>query len=366
MGYNLQFPINSVSFGQVSLSILYKLFGKQESEFSCFPLGSNMDFSSYSYPEEFQEWIVNIVKNSPISYSRNNPSFKLWHVNGARESLGRVSNLITFHETDRITDVEKNVLSNQDNVYVTSKYTKKVFEDAGLTNVSYWPLWQDSFHFKETKIFKKKYLTFGLYGKLEKRKAHIKTIKAWIKAYGANGDYRLNCCINNPFLFKPNRKMSPEETKVFTTESTKKYIQQELQKEGIDLPWNINFLNTEQKNDAYNRILNVADIVIGMSHCEGFDLPLFHSLALGKGAVVFNEHVHKDYCTENNAVLVEPNGKQIKAHDGVFFKEGSSYNQGFWPDWDEDEFIEALKTSESKTFIPEDLDKDFIFVDIFN
>src|SRR5690606_10616748 len=97
-------------------------------------------------------------------------------------------------------------------------------------------------------------------------------------------------------------------------------------------------------NSVYNQVLNAQDICLtGMSHAEGFNLPLFHSLALGKQAVVFNDHVHKDYCTAENSFLVEPNGEKIDSHDGVFFKTGLPINQGKYNDWNEEDFLDKCE-----------------------
>lgn len=362
---NLQIPINSVSFGQVASSILYKLYEVGEvPNLNIFPIVKQVDFSSFSYDKDFYNAVIKQIEGALESYNSSDRTFKLWHIQGAQEKVGDKSTLLTFHETDSLTPIEVNILRNQKKVLVTSKYTKAVFESYGLENIEYFPLWFDDFHFKRTNRVNKKYTTFGLYGKLEKRKAHIKTIKAWVKAYGGNNDYRLNCCINNQFLAN-DANLPPAEKKIKLTEHTKMAVAQALEKEGLNLPLNVNFLHTEEKNSVYNNILNASDIVLGMSHCEGFDLPLFQSLCLGKKAVVFDAHVHKDYCDKTNSVLVQPNGKKIDAVDNIFFQKGAKYNQGQWEDWNEDDLISAMKVAEEKEFVGRDLSEDFKFKNIF-
>ena len=97
-----------------------------------------------------------------------------------------------------------------------------------------------------------------------------------------------------------------------------------------------------QKNSLYNDFLNSGNIIIGMSGGEGWGLPEFQSVALGKHAVILNATAYKEWATPENAVLVEPNGK-TEAYDGVFFKKGSPTNQGNIYTFDEGDFIEGCE-----------------------
>jgi hypothetical protein len=102
-----------------------------------------------------------------------------------------------------------------------------------------------------------------------------------------------------------------------------------------------------KENVVYNEFLNSADIILGMSGGEGWGLPEFHSVALGKHAVILNAHGYKGWATEENATLVNPSGK-IDAADGVFFQSGGPYNQGNLFDWDEDAFLTACELAIKK------------------
>ena len=106
--------------------------------------------------------------------------------------------------------------------------------------------------------------------------------------------------------------------------------------------FNITFLPMMQTNETYNDYLNSCNIVIGMSGGEGWGLPEFQSVCLGKHAVILNAHSYKMWANESNSVLVNPTGK-IPAEDGVFFKKDSPFNQGNIFDFNEDEFISACE-----------------------
>lgn len=95
-----------------------------------------------------------------------------------------------------------------------------------------------------------------------------------------------------------------------------------------------------QKNSLYNDFLNSSDIIIGMSGGEGWGLPEFQSVAIGKHAVILNAHGYKEWANENNSVLVNPNGK-IEVYDNMFFNKGQIFNQGNIFDFDADDFLNA-------------------------
>ena len=79
-----------------------------------------------------------------------------------------------------------------------------------------------------------------------------------------------------------------------------------------------------------------------MSGGEGWGLPEFQSVCVGKHAVILNCCGYKSWATEENSVLVEPKGK-IKAYDGMFFNEKADWNQGSIHDFSEDDFIDGCE-----------------------
>ena len=150
---NFNVPINNVSFGQISVNLLYEAFKNKElkKDINVLPIGNGVDTSAFSFPNDFREYIHGFSKVESFleEYSPEDSYFKLWHINGAFENLGNPY-LMTFHETSELTRVESNILNNLRGVIVTSNYTKGVFEAAGVNNVHYVPLGFDKTHFRET------------------------------------------------------------------------------------------------------------------------------------------------------------------------------------------------------------------------
>tara|TARA_Y100000310_G_scaffold330531_1_gene402361 strand:- start:1496 stop:2584 length:1089 start_codon:yes stop_codon:yes gene_type:complete len=324
MDFALNVPINQVSFGQVSINLLKEIFLRRLSP-SIFPIGGNVDLNGQSsLPDGFEEWLGKCLDKGLSSHSRGTPIIKLWHLNGGMESFAQKQILISFYELDSPTAAELNTAKNN-NLLFSSKYCVDIFNQFGAS-CDFLPLSFDESNFKEInkKYFSDDRIVFNISGKFEKRKNHLPTIKSWVKKYGNDKKYSLQCSIYNNFLSKEKNA----EIANFVT-GGKKYF-------------NVSFLPYMPSNDVYNDYLNSADIILGLSGGEGWGLPEFHSVALGKHSVILDCSGYKSWANNSNSTLVEPSGKE-EAYDGVFFKKGSPYNQGNIFKFNEDNFIEACE-----------------------
>jgi len=328
LAFNL--PINSVSFGQISTLILRELYNSKVNV-GVLPIG-NVDLSTQSnLTQEFANWLQQSINSSLETFNRKNKIFKLWHLNGSFESYSNEQVLLSFYELDQPTKIELNTVKNNHKVLFSSKETVEVFKNLGCKNVEYIPLAFDKYNFNtiEKKYFVDDRVVFNLVGKLEKRKHHLKLIKLWANKFGNNKKYSLQCCIFNQF-------MKPED-------------QNDLVNRALEgkTYFNINFLPFMGQNSIYNDFLNSGNIIIGMSGGEGWGLPEFHSVAMGKHSVIMNAHGYKSWANEDNSVLVEPNSK-IEAYDGIFFHKGHPYNQGNIYDFNGDDFVSACELAIKK------------------
>jgi hypothetical protein len=331
MSFCFNAPFNSVSFGQVSTA-LAREFHRRGTECLLSPIGGSADLNSQALSQDFVDWFSESSKNFSLSHSRDNPTLKLWHLNDGLLSPSKELSLFTFYELDSPTESEINIGKNCTNLIFSSKYSAEVFSSVGVESV-YVPLAFDKDNFSETdkKYFSDGRIVFNLTGKFEKRKHHAKILKAWAKKFGSNKKYYLQCAVFNPFF-------SPEDNNALVYNSL-----------GGEKHFNISFLGPMQKNSEYNDYLNSSDIIIGMSGGEGWGLPEFQSVALGKHSVILNAHGYKEWANEDNSILIDPQGK-TEAYDGVFFKENNLFNQGSIFDFNEDDFIsgceEAIKRVE--------------------
>ena len=327
MDYAFNVPINPTSFGQLSVSILRELYNRS-SEPCLFTLGS-VDLSPFREDEGFNEWLKK-SKSKSFLHSRASPSFKLWHLNGSLESVSREQLLLTFYECNSPTKEEVNAAKNS-NLALTSRHAQEIFESHGVKSTVI-PLAFDNYSFHETKskYYDDDRIVFNLAGKFEKRKNHKKIIKAWSRKFGNNKKYYLQCSLWNHF---------------FNEEENKNNFRSCFDEEEY---YNVQFLAYMPENSIYNDFLNSSDITIAMSGGEGWGLPEFTSLCLGKHSITLNAHGYKEWANEKNSVLVEPKG-EYDAYDGIFFKRGDRFNQGSFQDFDEDDFISACEEAIKKT-----------------
>jgi glycosyltransferase involved in cell wall biosynthesis len=258
--------------------------------------------------------------------SRKDPIFKLWHINGSLESYSDRQFLLTFHELDALTQSEINILKNNDKVLVSSPYSVKVFNEHGVGNTSYLPLFFDAKNFKATNktYFNDGRVTFNLCGKFEKRKHHVKAIRAWVNKYANNSNYSLQCALYNSFI---------------SQEDNTKLINMAVEGKKF---FNVSFFGHMAQTNLYNEFLNSADVILGASGGEGWALPEFQSVAIGKHSVIVNAHAYTAWANDKNSVMLEASGK-TPAYDNMFFHEGQEFNQGNIFEWSEDAFIEGCE-----------------------
>jgi hypothetical protein len=330
MDLALNLPLNNLSFGQISFAIIKNLFEKGYNS-KLFPIGNGIDVSAQKADKQLADYIQNSIESAYSTFSRKEKIFKLWHINGSLESFSERQILFSFYELDEPTDTEINIVKNNEKVIFSSKYTCDIFKQYGCNNIEYIPLFFDSNNFKkiDKTYFSDGRITFNLVGKLEKRKNHKKVIQAWAKKFGNNPKYSLQCSIFNPFL-----KPEDQNNLINSILEGKKYF-------------NISFLGFMQTNEIYNDYLNSGDIIIAMSGGEGWGLPEFHSVAIGKHAVVLDAHCYKDWANEENSTLVNPSQK-IEAYDNMFFHKGQKFNQGNIFTFDDEQFIAGCESAIKK------------------
>ena len=323
---NFDAPLNSLSFGNVSLNFLRELY-KKGIKVNLFTPHNQMDLSSFNnIDKKFGEWITTSNQQNLKDFSSDIPTLKLWHIKDSERKIGNKQYLYTFYEVDSPTIEEINIVKAQEHVFFSSSESAEIFSKKGCKNVSYVPLGFDpDFHVTNKEYLDKDVIHFGLVGKFEKRKNTAAIINLWTKKFGNNPKYLLTCLVNNPF---------------FKEDQMKSYLSRALEGKTFS---NVNFLSRLETNEEVNELTNSIDIDLsGLSNGEGWNLPSFNATALGNWSVVTNCSSHKDWATEKNSIMIEPAGRQ-PCYDNVFFKEGLSYNQGEYSKIDEKSVIDGIE-----------------------
>lgn len=326
--FNLEIPINSMSFGQMGWGVAYELY-QRKLEPNIFPIGE-VNLAAFKPDTNFQYWLTKCCKKAPSNYKNDSSTISLWHINGSHKRLTNRTALWTAYEASKPTQTEVNICRKFDKVFFTSNYAKENFLKAGLYSSDFCPNFFDSVHLKNlgaeyNEINKP--VTFGLVGKMEKRKNTQQILVSWANMFGNKQGYQLICCVFNPFVH-PDAQIA-EINRIFNGQK----------------PWNIEFLPFTEKNSEFNKILDRIDIDLsGLSGAEGWGLPCFNSICLGKVSIVLNAHAHKDYADSDNSILVEPSG-MIDIYDGMFFRPGEEFNQGDMYTFSQEAAQEAYKKS---------------------
>ena len=323
---NFDAPLNSLSFGNVSLNFLREIY-KKEIKVNLFAANDSMDLSAFNkLDKNFVEWLNKCNHQKLKNFSDDIPTLKVWHIKGSERKLGNNQFLNTFYEVDSPTIEEINTVKAQKHVFFSSSESAEIFKQNGCENVSYVPLGFDTdFSVVDRDFINQDVVHFGLIGKFERRKNTAALINLWLKLFGDNPKFQLTCLVGNPF---------------FSNDQMNSYINQAVQGKRWN---NINFLPRLSTNEEMNLLMNSIDIDLsGLSNGEGWNLPAFNCTALGKWSIVTNCSSHKDWANEKNSIIVEPNGKQ-PCYDNIFFKEGLAYNQGNYSKIDESSVIDGIE-----------------------
>jgi len=320
-------PLNALSFGNVAFNILRSLY-KKNVDLCLFPIGDKTQMEAFDKIEKgFVEYLQEATNKRFDKISKDTPTLKLWHIHGCETRYAASQALFTFHETSELTSVEKKLLSLQDNIFVSSNYSKNIFEMNGVENVHFTPLGFDPDFYVTNKEYLPEKIHFGLMGKFEQRKNTGRIIKTWLKIFGDDPRYLLSCAITNRFM-----DSSALQNELIKATGGKNYN-------------NFNIVPYMQTNSDVNDFINSIDIdLTGLSGGEGWNLPSFNSTALGKWSVVMNATAHKDWATKENSILIEPT-KLKDCYDNIFFKKGNAFSQGQFFDITDEEMESAILDS---------------------
>lgn len=326
MNLTFESPLNSLSYGQVAYNILRE-FKRRNINLGFFPIGE-VNLNAFQPPKEFVDWLQQSLNQRYSLLDRETKGCKLWHLQGSDVLRTPNQTLLTFHECSVSSPYEKTIVNLQGKTLFSSKYSAEVFSECKNVGNFFCGVDPD-FEPQEKKSFKDK-TVWQLVGKYERRKATKAIIQAWIKKYGNNKDHVLNLLVTNPFF-------SPEDNQKLLADAF-----------GGKRWWNVNPLPVLQTNREVVQLINACDIDLsGLSTGEGWNLTAFNAAAMGKWSIVSNHTSHKDWATQENSILVEPDG-EMSVYDGIFFKPEAPMNHGVFYTTSEEKMISAMEIAEKK------------------
>ena len=331
MKLNYIAPINSLSYGIVSLNIL-KAAIRTGHEVALWPIGGGGD----APPEDHA--MLREAFDRTRFFDRAAPCLRIWHQWQMDQMVGKGLHCgLPIFELDKFNDQELHHLRSLDLVFAPSQWAADVLRDNGINNVALAPFGVDRTIFNENPpaCFVLPYTppvgdseeglglpedgatTFLNIGKWEYRKGHDLLCKAFNHAFEANDDVRLIMCCHNPFL----------EQNKGNDEWHRWYTGSRLGRRGKILVLNQRL--ESQENLA--ALIHKADCGVFPSRAEGWGMGTMEMLSCGKHVITTDYAAHTEYCTKENAWLIPVKDKEV-ANDGIWF-----HGQGNWAKFEQEQ-----------------------------
>ena len=313
-------PINNTTgYGITSTNILKAIYKKNNILPYLFPMGG----VTVDGPDE-KKLIENIISKFKNGFDTKAPCLKVWHPHDLALSVGKGKyGALIFFELDTLKDIEKIHINNLDVVFVASQWGKKVLENNGIsTKIVVSPLAVDTEIFQDReqeKAIDKDTYKFVNIGKWEIRKGHDFLLEAFNNAFTTEDKVELYMINHNPFL-------SQQENQIW-----------------------VDMYKTSELGSKITPIARIsthfelANFIRGMdcgffpARAEGWNNEILEVMALNKPIITTNYSAHTEYCTKDNAFLIDIDELTI-AEDGKFFN-----GEGKWADLEEKQMEQTVE-----------------------
>lgn len=331
MNISLIGSINNLGYGLTTLNFVVEL-QKLGQRVSLFPMGEMSRVGTVGgvyncdreilMSDKYQGYIFNACKNSE-TYDYDAPSVRIWHQNNLSLKAGKGKSIgFPIFELNRFNDVELHHLKGQDELIVCSEWAKQVLVDNGVqTPIHVVPLGVDRSIFDATHTLEARHTyKFINIGKWEVRKGHDIVVEVFNKAFTKDDNVELIMACSNPFLNEVQTKEWIDLYKNSELGNKIRIVSQRL-------------ATQEQLAD----LISKCDAGIFPARAEGWNLDLLECLACGLPVIATNYSGHTEFCTKDNALLVDcPNLES--AYDGIWF-----HGQGDWAEIGNDQIDQMVE-----------------------
>lgn len=260
MKLNIIGPINSLGYGITCVNIVKSLSKTCEIHLS--PIGVRDGYQN--------DPAIYKALTTPMLAA---PTLKIWHAHDLSINFGTRRIGFPIFELDRFTSQEQEEFNKVDDVFVCSEWAKTIIPRAKVV-----PLGVDRDIFFESGLPDK--TIFMNVGKWEVRKGHDVLIDIFEKA---NVDAELWMCCNNPF----------------NTPAEDNYWQGKYGKPNVRL-----FPRMKSQGMLAN-LIRQSSCGIFPARAEGWNLDLLEFMSCGKEVITTNFSAHTEFCSKENARLVD-------------------------------------------------------------
>jgi len=302
--FNFASPINSLGYGYAGLNIVKAAYHRNIS-LAWHPVGQ---FSPTDIPPGDID-IVMKARERGLFFDPKMPSVRMYHQFDLGLHCGSPRIGFPFFELDKFNEVELHHLRNQDAICVASEWAKGIIIKNGI-DVPTWvaPLGvdRDIFHEVQQKQRIDETVFFNV-GKWEIRKGHDVIIEAFERAFTLTDKVKLIMICSNPFLTAEEQE-----------EWVSRYRNSPLGGKIEIVPHRLK--SQQQIANAMQR----CDVGVFPARGEGWNLDLLEAMSCGKQVIATNCSAHTEFCTPQNAMLVDVPDMEL-AYDGKWFS-----GQGRW------------------------------------
>lgn len=296
---NVYAALGGTGYGITSINIIKALMNINDLQTNIFPIGQNIQVNN--------DIEGNIIKqglsNARGKFRADAPCLKIWHQNDlyARIGYGHYYTF-PFFEIDKLHPFEVDQLNECRGIFASSKWAKDILINNGVrTQIYIAPLAVDTTIFKTPpKIKMSGPYKFLHIGKWEERKSHDFLLKCFDAAFSKQDNVELVLVPSNPFL---NEEQTNKWLSLVSSCTLKDKI-----KIMPRLP---------TQHDLASLIFD-CDCGIYLSRAEGWNNEILETMALNRPVIVTNYSAHTEYCTKDNALLVDITELE-PANDGMWF-----------------------------------------------
>ena len=320
---NLFSPVSSLGYGVVGLNILKSLSSK-------FDIALTLLGGLEGTEEDVKLAREAMDKADLFDGFNGAPCLKVWHEFSLSERIGNgPSFAFPFFEITKLGKRRINHLKSVDGIMVASTWAKNVIKenmDVPPALVSVVPLGVDTSIFKDESHNLTDKCVFLNCGKWEKRKGHDVLLEMFRSAFPDEKDVELWMMTSNPFLSDKDRH------------AWERYYKSDRRVRLLErLPTHVEVAATMAQ----------ANCGIFPSRAEGWNLEILEMMAMGKDIIATNYSAHTEFCTSDNAHLINIETLE-KAEDGLFFdglagewaaldgrpfQQGGSHMRNFYEKW---------------------------------
>ena len=311
---NIMAPINSTSYGIVSLNLLEAFYAISLDEGKVCPalwtLGGNVEAAT-----EKHKVLGECLKSAEL-YNRKWNSLRIWHQFDLAPRIGdSLASAYSFFELDKLKSSESHQMASLDWMFLPSKWAKSVYDRANSVVVC--PgvdtrIFNDKVKpakFTHPKINNETTIFLNC-GKWELRKGHDFLLEAFNNAFGPEDNVFL---IVNSYNACQPAHYSDEWADYYENHSK------------IGFAGRIHCYRTRlaTQNDVAS-LMSFADCGIFPSRAEGWNLEAAEMLAMGKNVILTDYSAHTEYAVDAACKIIDVEGLE-KAEDGTFF-----HGEGNW------------------------------------